>query len=105
MIFKRFTRYARRCLEAAIEEARELGHDSIGDEDLLLGVLAIDDCITAEALNSLGVSLEVVREEAEGVFDNALASVGISLARYAFRPERASSYATRLRCTSPSRHG
>jgi ATP-dependent Clp protease ATP-binding subunit ClpC len=79
MIFKRFTKYARRCVEAAVEEARKLGHDSVGDEDLLLGVLAVDDGISVKALNSLGVSLEVAREEAGGLFDEALALVGISL--------------------------
>jgi hypothetical protein len=38
-MFSRFARIARRCVEAAVEEARWLGHDSVGDEDLLLGVL------------------------------------------------------------------
>jgi ATP-dependent Clp protease ATP-binding subunit ClpA len=79
MIFNRFTREARRCVEAAVEEARDLGHDAVGDEDLLLGVLAGDDGIAVETLNSLGVSLEEAREAAEGLFDEALASVGISL--------------------------
>ncbi len=57
MIFNRFTRGARRCVEAAIEEARGLGHDSVGDEDLLLGVLAAGHDGAAEALRSLGVTL------------------------------------------------
>jgi ATP-dependent Clp protease ATP-binding subunit ClpA len=79
MIFNRFTREARRCVEAAVEEARSLGHDSVGDEDLLLGVLAAGNGIAAGALNSLGVSLAAAREEAEGLFSDALASIGISL--------------------------
>jgi ATP-dependent Clp protease ATP-binding subunit ClpA len=79
MIFNRFTREARRCVEAAVEEARSLGHDSVGDEDLLLGVLAAGNGIAAEALNSFGVSLAAAREEAEGLFSDALASIGISL--------------------------
>lgn len=31
MIFNRFTKEARRCVEAAVMEARMLGHDSVGD--------------------------------------------------------------------------
>ena len=42
MIFNRFAREARACVEAAVEEARTLGHDSVGDEDLLLGILRAD---------------------------------------------------------------
>jgi ATP-dependent Clp protease ATP-binding subunit ClpC len=76
--FKRFTVEARRCVEAAIEEARILGHDSVEDEDLLLGVLAADAGIAAEALDSLGVSLEAARGAAEEVFSDTLASTGIS---------------------------
>ena len=78
MIFNRFTGGARLCVEAAVEEARALGHDSIGEEALLLGVLAADDDIGAEALGSLGVSLEAAREGAKELFSDALASVGIS---------------------------
>jgi hypothetical protein len=40
MMFTRFTKEPRQCVEAAVEEARMLGHDSIGDEDLLLGSCA-----------------------------------------------------------------
>jgi ATP-dependent Clp protease ATP-binding subunit ClpA len=79
VIFNRFTRDARRCVEAALEEARGLGHDSVGDEDLLLGVLRVGEGVAAEALSSLGVTLEAVREESEGMLSEALSSVGISL--------------------------
>ena len=79
MIFNRFARETRRCVEAAVEEARMLGHDSIGDEDLLLGILRADEGVVAEALSSCGVTLEGVREESEGMLSDALSSVGISL--------------------------
>ena len=78
MMFNRFSRDARRCVEAALEEARLLGHDSVGDEDLLLGVLSGGEGAAAEALSSSGVALEAAREECEGLFADALASVGIS---------------------------
>ncbi len=79
MIFNRFARETRGCVEAAVEEARMLGHDSIGDEDLLLGILRADEGVAAEALSSFGVTLEGARDESEGMLSEALSSVGISL--------------------------
>jgi ATP-dependent Clp protease ATP-binding subunit ClpA len=79
MIFNRFARGARACVEAAVEEARTLGHDSVGDEDLLLGILRADGGVAADALSSLGVNLKAAREESEKMTAEALAYVGISL--------------------------
>ena len=79
MIFNRFAMETRRCVEAAVEEARMLGHDSIGDEDLLLGILRANEGVAAEALSRLGVTLEGAREESEGMLSDALSSIGISL--------------------------
>ena len=79
MIFNRFTDRSRRSVEAAFEEARALGHDSLGDEDLLLGILRADEGIGAEALASLGVTLEAAQEESEELLSAALYSIGISL--------------------------
>ena len=79
MIFNRFAKEARVCVEAAVEEARALGHDSVGDEDLLLGILRDDEGAAVDALSSLGANLEAVREESEGMTAEALAYVGISL--------------------------
>ena len=79
MIFNRFTRETRACVEAAVEEARLLGHDTVGDEDLLMGILRNDEGIGAAALSSLGVTLERVREESEQMFSAALTSIGISM--------------------------
>jgi len=79
VIFNRFAREARASVEAAVEEARLMGHDSIGDEDLLFGILSADEGMAAEALTSLGVTLDAAREESERMASDALASVGISL--------------------------
>src|SRR5918995_162194 len=79
MLFNRFTDKSRKSVEAAFEEARMLGHDSLGDEDLLLGILSADEGIAAEALASLGVTLEEAREASEEMFSSALSSIGISL--------------------------
>jgi len=78
-MFLRFTDKTRTSVESAFEEARMLGHDSLGDEDLLLGILHADEGIAAEALASLGVTLEEAREECEGMLSDALSSIGISL--------------------------
>jgi len=78
MIFTRFTDRSRESVEAAFEEARMLGHDSLGDEDLLLGILRADDGIAAEVLTSFGVSLEDARTESEAMLSGALVSIGIS---------------------------
>jgi ATP-dependent Clp protease ATP-binding subunit ClpA len=75
----RFTDSSRESVEAAFEEARTLGHDSLGDEDLLLGILRADEGIGAAALSSLGVTLEDAREESEAMTSHALSSIGISL--------------------------
>ncbi len=56
-----------------------LGHDSLGDEDLLLGILHADEGIGAETLSSLGVTLEEARDESEEMLSDALSSIGISL--------------------------
>ncbi len=79
MIFNRSRDRSRESLEAAFEEARMLGHDSLGDEDLLLGILSADAGVGAEALRSLGVTLEGARTESEEMLSDALASIGVSL--------------------------
>ena len=79
MMFFRLTDRSRRSVEAAFEEARMLGHDSLGDEDLLLGILRADEGIAAAALSSLGVTLERARESSEEMLSDALSSIGISL--------------------------
>ena len=79
MILNRFTDRSRKSVQAAFEEARMLGHDSVGDEDLLLGILSADEGIAVQALSSLGVTLEEAREASEEMFSSALSSIGVSL--------------------------
>jgi len=57
-----FNAGAKRALELAIEEAKELGHNYIGTEHLLLGLLREGDGIAAKTLMRLGVELERLRE-------------------------------------------
>jgi hypothetical protein len=62
-MFERFTDRARRVVVLAQEESRLLGHDYIGTEHLLLGLLADGGGIAAQALESLGVTLDAAQEQ------------------------------------------
>lgn len=64
-MFERFTDRARRVLVLAQEEARLLNHNFIGTEHILLGLIHEGEGVAAKALESLGVSLERVREKVE----------------------------------------
>ena len=64
-MFERFTDPARRVLVLAQEEAGLLGHNFIGTEHILLGLVLEDEGVAAKALQSLGVSLEATREKVE----------------------------------------
>ena len=66
-MFERFTDRARRVIVLAQEEARLLGHNFIGTEHILLGLVAEGEGVGAKALESLGVSLDAVRAEVEGI--------------------------------------
>ena len=58
-----FTPRAKRVLELALEEAQNLGHNYIGTEHLLLGLIRESDGPAAHVLQNLGVKPEDVREE------------------------------------------
>ncbi len=58
---------AKRVIELAIDEARYIGHNYIGTEHLLLGLLREGEGIAARVLDSLGVTLEKVRSEIQKV--------------------------------------
>src|SRR5437016_4892977 len=54
---------AKKVIEYAIEEARNLNHNYVGTEHLLLGLLREQDGVAAQVLMNLGIKLEEVREE------------------------------------------
>jgi ATP-dependent Clp protease ATP-binding subunit ClpC len=66
-MFGRFTDQARRVLALAQEEARTLNHNRIGTEHLLLGLVQEREGTAAEALESLGISLDAVRQQVEKI--------------------------------------
>ena len=66
-MFERFTDRARRVVVLAQEEARRLNHDYIGTEHILLGLIREGEGVAAKALESLGISLEAVRQQVEKI--------------------------------------
>jgi len=67
--FDRFTGPAKAVIEMAQEEAQSFGHDALGSEHLLLGLIREGESVAARVLESLGMTLEKVRqavEEAKG---------------------------------------
>ena len=54
---------AKKVIEFAIEEARNLNHNYVGTEHLLLGLLREQDGVAAQVLMNIGIKLEEVREE------------------------------------------
>ena len=58
-----FTPRAKRVLELSLEEARQLGHNYIGTEHLLLGLIREGECVSARVLENLGVDLAKVRTQ------------------------------------------
>ncbi len=62
-MFERFTDRARRVVVLAQEEARMLNHNYIGTEHILLGLIHEGEGVAAKALESLGISLEAVRQQ------------------------------------------
>jgi hypothetical protein len=66
-MFERFTDRARRVVVLAQEEARMLNHHHIGTEHVLLGLIHEGEGVAAKALESLGISLEAVRQQVEEI--------------------------------------
>jgi ATP-dependent Clp protease ATP-binding subunit ClpC len=58
-----FTPRAKRVLELSLEEARQLGHNYIGTEHLLLGLIREGEGVAARVLENLGVDLSKVRTQ------------------------------------------
>ncbi|MEX1909168.1 ATP-dependent Clp protease ATP-binding subunit [Janibacter sp. Y6] len=66
-MFERFTDRARRVVVLAQEEARLLNHNYIGTEHILLGLIHEGEGVASKALESLGISLEQVREQVQDI--------------------------------------
>ena len=73
-MFERFTDRARRVVVLAQEEARLLNHNYIGTEHILLGLIHEGEGVAAQALESLGISLEAVRNQVEEIIGQGSSS-------------------------------
>jgi ATP-dependent Clp protease ATP-binding subunit ClpC len=76
---------AKRVIELAIDEARRLGHNYIGTEHLLLGLVREGEGIAAGVLESLGVNLDKVRHQVIHVLSQ---STSVSPAQETKRPSK-----------------
>ena len=64
-MMQRFTDDAQRVLSFAQEAALELGHDYVGTEHVLIGLIKVKNGVAAKALNELGLSAESIIEDVE----------------------------------------
>jgi ATP-dependent Clp protease ATP-binding subunit ClpC len=64
-MFERFTDKARQVVVLAQAEARELDHDWVGTEHLLLGLVRLGEGVGPRALEAAGISLAAVRQQVE----------------------------------------
>src|SRR4028118_108752 len=77
-----FTPRAKRVLELSLEEARQLGHNYIGTEHLLLGLIREGEGVAARVLENLGVDLTKVRTQVIRMLgETAEVSAGASTGR------------------------
>ncbi len=75
-----FTPRAKKVLELAVTEARNLGHNYIGTEHLLLGLIREAEGVAAQILTSLGADLGKVREEVSNLLGTKISSQQVAKA-------------------------
>jgi ATP-dependent Clp protease ATP-binding subunit ClpA len=75
-MFERFSGQARHVVVSAQEEARELDHNYIGTEHLLLGLLATSDSLASVSLTALGYTHDDLRDALEAIVGRGKASPG-----------------------------
>jgi ATP-dependent Clp protease ATP-binding subunit ClpA len=88
-MFGRFTDEARRVLTLAQQEARTLNHNRIGTEHILVGLVQEREGIAAEALESLGISLDAIRQQVEKITGEARDAPAASHNQYTWRAKKA----------------
>jgi ATP-dependent Clp protease ATP-binding subunit ClpC len=71
-----YTSRAKKVLEFAVDEAKQLNHSYVGTEHLLLGLLREEKGVAAQVLDALGISLEQAREETLRLLGSDMPSSG-----------------------------
>jgi hypothetical protein len=84
----RVTERAQHAVLNAKREAGRLGHDRVGTEHLLLGLLGDEQCLAVATLGGLGVAPETVRRRVEETIGQAPGEPGIGFGLRPPRPSR-----------------
>ncbi|CAG9465753.1 unnamed protein product [Pedinophyceae sp. YPF-701] len=79
MMFERFTEKAIKVVMLAQEEARRLGHNFVGTEQLFLGLIGESTGIAAKVLKSMGVTLKDARAEVEKIIGRGSGFVAVEI--------------------------
>jgi len=79
MMFERFTEKAIKVIMLAQEEARRLGHNFVGTEQILLGLIGEGTGIAAKTLKGMGVNLKEARAEVEKIIGRGSGFVAVEI--------------------------
>jgi ATP-dependent Clp protease ATP-binding subunit ClpC len=78
-MFERFTEKAIKVIMLAQEEARRLGHNFVGTEQILLGLIGEGTGIAAKVLKSMGINLKDARVEVEKIIGRGNGFVAVEI--------------------------
>ena len=78
-MFERFTEKAIRVIMLAQEEARRLGHNFVGTEQVLLGLIGEGSGVAAKTLKSMGVNITDARAQVEKIIDRGSGFVAVEI--------------------------
>lgn len=78
-MFERFTEKAIKVIMLAQEEARRLGHNFVGTEQILLGLIGEGTGIAAKVLKSMGINLKDARVEVEKIIGRGSGFVAVEI--------------------------
>ena len=78
-MFERFTEKAIKVIMLAQEEARRLGHNFVGTEQLLLGLIGEGTGVAAKTLKSMGINLKDARVEVEKIIGRGSGFVAVEI--------------------------
>ena len=75
-----FTPKAKKVIELAMDEARNLGHNYIGTEHLLLGLIREGDGVASQVLINMGLDLKIVRDEVLNLLGSSVPGYAVDAA-------------------------
>ena len=78
-MFERFTEKAIRVIMLAQEEARHLGHNFVGTEQILLGLIGEGTGVAAKTLKAMGITLKDARAEVEKIIGRGSGFVAVEI--------------------------